>query len=106
MPPDDRVRLEHMVEAAENALRYAAGHDRGELDGDSPLQYALLHAVQIVLEASWKLSAAPEVDWAAMAGMRHRLVHDYFDIDNDVLWRSVQEDLPALLSTLHSMLEA
>jgi len=47
----------------------------------------------------------PEIPWEDIIGMRHRLVHAYFDINLDILWATVQEDLPALLTILRKVLE-
>lgn len=101
-PPDDKVRLLHMVEAAQKAVTYAEGHERSALDDDEILRLALTKLVEIVGEAAKQVSeqtrvAFPEVPWSAAARMRDRLVHHYFDINLDVLWSTVTVDLPALL---------
>ena len=64
--------------------------------------------LQILGEAASKISGAlkerfPEVPWAKMMGMRHILVHDYFDVDTDILWSAVQQDLPALKKQIQRM---
>jgi uncharacterized protein with HEPN domain len=46
----------------------------------------------------------PGIPWKDIIGMRHRLVHAYFDINLDVLWRTVQEDLPSLIAALEPFL--
>jgi len=46
----------------------------------------------------------PSIPWEDIVGMRHRLVHAYFDINLDILWRTVQDDLPPLSSALESVL--
>jgi uncharacterized protein with HEPN domain len=69
------------------------------------LRLALTKLVEIVGEAAKQVTPAgraelPDVPWSAAARMRDRLVHHYFDIDLDVLWQTVTEDLPALLALL------
>ena len=69
------------------------------------LRLALTKLVEIVGEAAKQVSqptrqAIPSVPWSAAARMRDRLVHHYFDIDLDVLWATVTDDLPALLDML------
>jgi uncharacterized protein with HEPN domain len=86
MKPDDRVRLRHIVDALSAAIRFTAGRSREDLDRDQMLAFALLHAIQIVGEAAGKISAEfrdqhPQIPWALISGMRHRLVHAYFDIN-------------------------
>ncbi|MGH3772279.1 MAG: HepT-like ribonuclease domain-containing protein [Pseudonocardiaceae bacterium] len=105
MPPDDKVRVRHLVEAAGKAVSYAAGRNRDDLDDDELLRLALTKLVEIVGEAAKHVSndlreSHPEVPWSATARMRDRLVHHYFDINLDVLWSTVTEDLPRLLAIL------
>ena len=105
MPPDDDVRLRHLVDAAETAIRFASDRSRADLDTDEMLALALTKLVEIVGEAAKQVSgetkdAHPEIPWSAAARMRDRLVHHYFDIDLDVLWSTVRQDLPALLEVV------
>lgn len=105
MPPDDDVRLRHLIDAAETAIRFVRGRTRADLDNDEMLTLALTKLVEIVGEAAKQVTAEtrqslPEVPWSAAARMRDRLVHHYFDIDLDVLWSTIEVDLPALLTTV------
>lgn len=105
MPPEDEVRLRHLVESATTALRFVEGRTRADLDDDEMLRLALTKLVEIVGEAAKHVSPEtralhPAVPWSAAARMRDRLVHHYFDIDLDVLWATVVGDLPALLDLL------
>ena len=75
------------------------------------LAFALVHALQIVGEAAGKVSAEtraqrPGVPWSTMIGMRHRLVHAYFDINLDILWTTAAEAAPALLAQIQPLLDA
>jgi len=108
MRSDDAIRIRHMVEAAELAGRFVAGRRRGDLDTDQMLLFALTRAVEIIGEAASKVSAetrgaTPSVPWAAIVSMRNRLVHAYFDIDSDILWRTAEEEIPQLLRSLRSV---
>lgn len=105
MPPDDEVRLRHLTESAETAIRFVENRQRRDLDDDEMLRLALTKLVEIVGEAAKQVTPAtqatlPAVPWSAAARMRDRLVHHYFDIDLDVLWSTVTADLPALLEQL------
>jgi uncharacterized protein with HEPN domain len=104
-PPDDLVRLRHLREAAEKAIKFSAGKTRQSLDDDELLRLGLTKLVEILGEAAKQVSEPtrtrhPEVPWAAAARMRDRLIHHYFDIDLDILWATVSEDLPQLLKDL------
>lgn len=105
MPPEDDVRLRHLRDAAMTAVRFANGHIRSDLDDDEMLRLALTKLVEIVGEAAKQITdetrdGLPDVPWSAAARTRDRLVHHYFDIDLDVLWATVTEDLPALLAAV------
>jgi uncharacterized protein with HEPN domain len=107
MQPDDGVRIRHMIEAAESAQRFITGRHRGDLDTDEMLLFALVRAIEIIGEAASKTSeeirsALPSVPWPAIVSMRNRLIHAYFDIDRNILWKTVTEEVPALLALLVS----
>lgn len=108
MQPEDRVRIGHMIEAAEDALRFIANRPRADLDSDRMLLFALVRAVEIIGEAASKVSeqtrsAHTEIPWKAIIGMRNRLIHAYFDIDADILWVAVTAEIPALLAQLRTL---
>ena len=107
MQPEDRIRLRHLREAATKAISYSEGRQRVDLDNDELLRLALTKLVEIVGEAAKSISitgraSLPDVPWRAAARMRDRLVHHYFDINLDVLWQTITEDLPQMLATLPS----
>jgi len=111
MSPDDSIRLRHMLEAIDDAGTFVSGHARGDLDSDKMLRFALLRCIEIVGEAASRLSDAtradsPAVPWPAIVGMRNRLVHAYFDVDTEIVWKTVTVELPALAAQLRPLLQA
>jgi uncharacterized protein with HEPN domain len=105
MRPEDRTRIQHLIEAATKAVAYTAGRSRSDLDEDELLRLALTKLVEIVGEAAKQVSsetrtAYPAVPWSLAARTRDRLIHHYFDINLDVLWQTVISDLPNLLAAL------
>jgi uncharacterized protein with HEPN domain len=109
MPPEDIVRLRHMLEAIEDASSFISGRVRGDLDTDKMLRFALVRCVEIVGEAAARLSdetrsSAPEIPWAAIVGMRNRLVHAYFDVDTEIVWKTVTIELHELAGLLRHLL--
>ena len=101
----DRVRLMHMLEAAREALSFAKGHVRADLTHNRMLLHSLVRSIEIVGEASVHVSreykaVSPEIPWARLAGMRNRVIHAYFDIDEDIVWDTTVLDLPPLVATL------
>jgi uncharacterized protein with HEPN domain len=109
MRKDDTVRLRHMRDAAEEAIAFAQGRTRADLDTERMLVLALVKEIEIIGEAAFRISPGardqlPEIPWDDVIGMRHRLVHAYFDINLDILWRTVLDDLPHLLGLLSPQL--
>ncbi|HEX2189890.1 MAG TPA: DUF86 domain-containing protein [Longimicrobiaceae bacterium] len=109
MRPEDRARLLHMRDAAREAMGFAAGRTREDLDTDRQLLLSIVKDVEIVGEAAGRVSAElrashPELPWAAVVAMRNRLIHAYFDIDHDIVWDTVTADLPPLLAAVESIL--
>jgi len=107
---DDLIRVRHMLDAVDDALRFSSGRSRAELDNDRQFALALLKCIEIVGEAAARSgeetrSKAPGVPWTDITGMRNRLVHVYFDIDLDLVWSTVQRDLPALRAELDQLTE-
>jgi uncharacterized protein with HEPN domain len=110
MPPEDRVRLLHMIEAADEAISFVGDTSRAALESDRKTLLAVIRCVEIVGEAAAKVSdatrqGAPDIPWAAIVGMRNRLIHAYFDIDVDVVWKTVTVELPDLKARLQTLLK-
>jgi uncharacterized protein with HEPN domain len=108
MKRDDLVRIRHMIDAAEAAIRFVSDRKREDLDSDDMLRLALLQAVQIVGEAASKLSVEArnelgDVPWPRITGMRHRLVHAYMNVDEDILWTTAVDHLPSLVRRLREV---
>jgi len=98
-----------MLDAARDAVTYAAGRTANELARDRVLTLALVKCIEIVGEAASKVSppthaSYAEIPWADIVGMRHRLIHAYFDIDFDRVCDTISTDLPPLISKLEMIL--
>lgn len=105
----DTDRLRHMRDAANAALGFIQGRGRVDLDTDLMLQFALVRALELIGEAADKLpdsthSAHPSIPWSEIIGMRHRLIHGYFDVDLDIVWNVAIRKLPDLITWLDSLL--
>lgn len=110
MRVEDRIRLLHMLEAAEAAIGFVVGRSREDLDSDRMLMFAVVRAIEVVGEAANHVSEdgrslLPSLPWPAIVGMRHRIVHAYFDIDPDTVWKTVMEELPVLSAALQTALQ-
>jgi len=105
---DDRVRLEDILEAIKRVERYAK-RGRKAFQTDELLQTWVIHHIQIIGEATCKLSESlrkthTEVPWPQIIKMRHVLVHDYFGIDLEEVWAAVEHDLPDLKRKVKAIL--
>lgn len=109
MKIDDGVRLRHMLEAAREAMSFTEGRSRHDLDDNRMLFHALVRNMEIIGEAASQVSrefrdARSGLPWADVVGMRNRLIHAYFDVDPDVIWDTVTQDLPLLVAALTVMI--
>jgi uncharacterized protein with HEPN domain len=109
MRREDSVRLLHMSDAAREALGFARSQTRVDLSRDRKLVLALVKDIEIIGEAAYQVSLVkrdqlPGIPWEDIIGMRDRLVHSYFEINLDVLWRTVQDDLPPLIAELERVI--
>lgn len=107
--PSDLVRLTHVLAAAREALQFARGRERSDLDSDPMLRRAVVHCIQEIGEAVSRVSEetrarAPAIPWTQIVGMRHRLVHAYFAIDANLVWEVLQLDLGPLVAELEKLL--
>jgi uncharacterized protein with HEPN domain len=80
------------------------------LDIDRKLKHALVRLLEIIGEAANGMSSDimkkyPDIPWKEMIGMRNRLVHGYFDVDLDIVWQTVTEDIPPLKTLLEDLVE-
>jgi len=109
MKRDDLIRLRHMLDAGNDAMAFAANRKRQELDTDRMLALSLLKCIEIVGEAASHVTRElraqhPQIPWEDIIGMRHRLIHAYYDVNLGILWKTVTEDLPPLLEMLKGII--
>lgn len=107
--PDDLTRMQHMRDACRAGLRVADGKTRESLESDETTVLALCRAIEIIGEAGSKVSkstreAYPQIPWAEIVAMHNRLIHAYFDVDLDQVWKAVTEDIPPLVAQLEAIL--
>ena len=103
MNKDDRIRLHHLLDAAHEAVAFIQTETRESLDNDHKLLLALVKDTEIIGKAASRISEAlqqttPEIPWAQIVGMRNRLIHAYFNIDGETVWKTITEDLPPLIA--------
>lgn len=99
---NDPARISLMLEAIANIQEYLSeclSYD--SFASNKLLCHAVFYNLQCIGECSYKLSRNfvqehPEVDWEAIEGLRHVLVHDYYTVDTATIWAVIEKDLPSL----------
>jgi len=96
--------LEHTLEAIRRITRYTHGMDEATFMQDERTQDAVIRNIEIIGEAASNIHQTdarfveqhPEVPWKVMRAMRNRVAHGYFEIDWEIVWRTINKDLPEL----------
>ena len=107
---EDTVYLRHIFEAIEQINEYLCGVSHQQFRDTKLLQDGVIRQLEIIGEATKNLSestrnTAPNVPWRSMAGMRDKLIHQYFGVDIDAVWSTATQDLPDLQQTIKSLLD-
>jgi uncharacterized protein with HEPN domain len=108
MGPEDLIRIRHILDAVKEALAFSMDKFRDDLDNNRMLTLAIIKELEIIGEAASKITpefkaSQPHIPWLDIVGMRNRLTHGYFDVDLDLVWTTLQEDLPLILEQLEIM---
>lgn len=108
MPADDLTYVGHMLDMARRAVSKVQGKTRRDFDQDDNLRLALAYLLQTIGEAARHVSEAyqtahPNIPWKAIVGMRHKVVHDYMNVDEDVVWRTATQELGPLITELEKL---
>jgi uncharacterized protein with HEPN domain len=108
MQHDDGPYLGHMEDLARKVMARTDGLTRAAFDADENLRLALTHLLQTIGEAASRVSrdyrtAHPELPWAAIIGMRHRVVHDYMSVDEEVVWRTATQEMAPPLAAFQRL---
>jgi uncharacterized protein with HEPN domain len=104
---DDAFLLD-MLLAANELSQFTEGVSFDKFNQDRLLQHAAVRLIEIIGEAARNISAEfkadhPEIPWAGIIGMRHRLVHEYFRVASDKVWEVVRKDLPELIAVIEPL---
>ncbi|WP_278780091.1 HepT-like ribonuclease domain-containing protein [Leyella stercorea] len=94
----DKSRLEHILQAIERIRRYTKGKTFDDFIADDMMYYAVVKNIEIIGEASNMLTEEfrnthPDTPWKLVNGMRNYIVHEYFQVDNNVVWDVITGDL-------------
>jgi len=106
---DNQQRLCHMLDAAEELQQFTRGKTYDDLLAERGLQHICLHCLLILGEAANAVAsdfqaAHPEIPWRPIIAMRHRLIHGYFAVELSVVWDTITQNIPPLLTHLRALL--
>ncbi len=109
-PRDYRDYLQDMLDASEKVTLFVRGLTLEQFLGDDKSQFAVIRGLEVIGEAAKKIPASfkakhPQVAWREVAGMRDKLVHDYFGVNAQVVWRTVLEDVPRFAESIRQLLD-
>jgi uncharacterized protein with HEPN domain len=110
MPRTSLDFLEDIRSAAQKARAFTAGMTYGAFAADEKTAYAVVRALEIIGEAAKRVpdeirDKSPDTPWRSMAGIRDKLVHDYVSVNLEIVWKTVTDDLPTLLSQIEELID-
>lgn len=105
----DRLKLNHIIEASNHIADFIHNVTEEEFSCNYEKQSAVIRQFEIIGEAASKLSSEfvgqnSQIDWPKVVGMRHKMIHDYFDVDTKIVWATAIDDAVPLKKAIEKIL--
>jgi uncharacterized protein with HEPN domain len=111
MSNEDRIRLQHMLDAARQIVSFTQTRLKDDLHTDDMLRLSVVKLLEIVGEAAKNVSQGlkddhPLIMWKQIGVTRDRLVHGYYDVDVNIVWGIIKQNLPSLIAELEKIIQS
>ena len=111
MKTDQSVFINHILDAINKIEKYIQGIDEEAFKNNDLVQDGVIRQIEIIGEAVKRLSddltsQSPDLPWQDIAGMRDKLIHDYFGVDIDTVWLTVKKDIPDLKQEIKRIIKS
>lgn len=108
--PTDKARLLHIADAITEIENYVEDMEFTDFEQDSKTRFASIKQLEIIGEASYHLTSElknkyPDISWAPIIALRHILVHEYYGVQDDILWRIIKVHLPVFKEQLYKIIK-
>jgi uncharacterized protein with HEPN domain len=109
MKLDDKIRVQHMIDAAEEVKSFVGDTSEQDFIKNRMLILSVIKEIEVIGEAASRISEVtkleyPDIPWQDIIGMRNRLIHGYFDVNVKLVWNTVKNNLPVLNKSLKEII--
>lgn len=107
---DYRDYLQDILDSTKDINSFIANMDFGNFSKDKKTINAVIRSIEVIGEAAKNIPQSvrdkyPSVPWKKMAGMRDKMIHEYFGVDIEILWKTVKEDIPSVKPSMEGLLK-
>ena len=109
MVEDNPTRIKHIYDACKEIIQFTNNTSKTQFEDNRILAYASVHLIEIIGEAASLVTSELKqkystIPWKHLIGMRNRLIHGYFDIDLNIVWQTIKDDIPNLLVEIKNII--